>query len=615
MSALFTLPFWVNMFSPVPYFHLFWVQFLCALPALVIGFLYFGKSAVLSIRDKAPNMDVLVSLGSLSAVVYSFALALSAGHHHHFYFETAATIISLVLLGNLIEARALSKTSIQMLSTASLLPIKTTRIFYDLETQSQVSEEVFAKDLRLGDTLLLQEGSKVPADAIVLEGEAEINQASITGESAPVFKKQLDEVFAGSIVESGNLKVKVSKTGSQTLAGQMFSWIKSAQASKPEIQKVGDKVSGIFVQVVVSLAVLTFFVNLFFGISVNDALLRAIAVLVVSCPCAMGLATPTAVSVGLGMAAKKGILVKGGGALEKFANIKMLALDKTGTITSGDFLVDTFWEAEANKDYKGLIWHLENHSTHPIAQSIVKNHREWNTKPLVLENIKEVKGYGLQCSFMGSEFKLGAARFAPNNTPNLPDADIYLWENNELKAYFSIKDQPVEGLKESLDYFFHQGISLFLVSGDNQSKVENAAKGLPFAEQHANVLPNQKMELLQKWQKQGSVAMTGDGINDAPALAAANVAIGLGHGSDLAKQQADFILLGKNLDMLPIAHKISKITLGGIKQNLFWALAYNVVAIPVAALGFLNPMWAAMFMAMSDVVVIGNSLRLRFKHI
>jgi P-type Cu+ transporter len=221
----------------------------------------------------------------------------------------------------------------------------------------------------------------------------------------------------------------------------------------------------------------------------------------------------------------------------------------------------------------------------------------------------------LQCSFKGKEYKLGAARFAPENSLNLPDADIYLWENKELKAYFSIKDQPVERLKESLEYFTHQGISLFLISGDNQNKVDKASQGLPFAQKYANVLPNQKMELLQDWQKQGSVAMTGDGINDAPALAAANVAIGLGHGSDLAKQQADFILLGKNLDMLPIAHKISKITLGGIKQNLFWALAYNVVAIPVAALGFLNPMWAALFMAMSDVVVIGNSLRLRFKNV
>ena len=592
------------------HFHFFmngWVQLLVASPALIIGFNYFGKSGFRSLLDKNPNMDVLVSLGSLSAVVYSLALMFMHGNEAgHLFFETAVTIITLVLLGNNIEARALSKTSIQMSSVASLIPEIAHKFAYG------VYEDIPVDRIASGDLVLVNEGEKVPADGEIKEGEVEVNEAALTGESAPIYKTIGDKVLAGSILVSGNLTMHVEKTGKETLAGQMNKWIKSAQAEKPVIQKLGDRVGGIFVQVVVSIAVITFLVNYILDVSLEDSIMRAIAVLVVSCPCAMGLATPTAVSVGLGMAAKKGILVKGGLALEKFATVKVLALDKTGTITTGDFLVDNFVAHNGEAaEVKNTVWQIEKRSSHPIAKSISKNYADWNLKDISWEKIEEKKGYGmLAIDAEKNEYKLGSFRFGKNE--NLPKADLYLWKNEELMASFSIKDEPVSNLSSILHYFKELGIKLFLISGDSKAKVASTVEGLPFEQVHAEVLPSEKMNKLEDWRKLGSTAMTGDGINDAPALAAADVAIVMGHGSDLSKQQADFILLDKGLHKLQDAHKISKITLGGIKQNLFWAFAYNVVAIPIAALGYLNPTWAALFMAMSDVVVIGNSLRLRW---
>ncbi|MBX2985302.1 MAG: cation-translocating P-type ATPase [Bacteroidia bacterium] len=600
------------MIVHIPFFHSGWVQFVVALPALVIGLQYFGKSAIHSLQDKNPNMDVLVSMGALAAVAYSFAL-MAGGHEGHLYFETAVTIITLVLLGNNIEARALSKTSIQMQDTASLLPAMANRVEKNQETGEILISSITSDRIKTGDLLIVNEGEKVPADGIVTEGAVEVSEAVITGESAPVFKKKGDNVLAGSVLVSGNFTLQVSKTGQDTLAGQMRNWIKGAQASKPHIQKIGDKVSGIFVQVVVSIAVAAFLLNYFVAdVGFEESILRAIAVLVISCPCAMGLATPTAVSVGLGMAARKGILVKGGQALEKFAAVKVLALDKTGTITTGDFLVDNFAVLRGDEPHiKNIIWQIEQRSSHPIAKSIVKNHANWFAQTVEWEEIIEKKGYGMTAmDKLGNHYKLGSARFGEGG--ELPQADLFLWENNQLTAYFTIKDEPVSNLKNILQYFKEEGLKLFLLSGDSRAKVDAIVKDLPFDETFAEVLPDEKMSKLETWRKTGKTAMTGDGINDAPALAAADVAVVVGHGSDLSKQQADFILLDKGLQKLMEAHKVSKIALGGIKQNLFWAFAYNVVAIPIAAMGGLNPTWAALFMAMSDVVVIGNALRLRW---
>jgi Cu+-exporting ATPase len=603
--------------SLIPFFHNPWIQLMVAFPSLVIGFRHFGVSAFYSLRDKNPNMDVLISVGSLSAVVYSVFLMLNpTGAHQHYYFETAVTIITLVLLGSNIEARALSKTAIQMGTAAALIPVEVKRLIHNPLSDTETIEIIGSDKLQINDVFRISEGDKIPADGVVLSGEIEVSQAAISGESMPIPKFKTDLLLAGSVVLSGTCDVKVEKTGVDTLAGQMNKWIKSAQAEKPVIQKIGDKVSGIFVQVVVAIALLTFFVNYYaVGIGAQDALMRAIAVLVVSCPCAMGLATPTAVSVGLGIAARRGILVKGGQALEKFAAIKTIALDKTGTITTGDFIVNNLnCVGIETIEAQNVVYQLETFSAHPIAKSIVKNHPDWNQNPIKWKSIEEVKGYGVKGETIdGKIYMLGSERFLQLN--DLPkNADLYLSQNGKFVASLTIKDELVDDVHRTLDYFKLQGVKRYLVSGDAKNKVDMASQGLAFDETFAAVLPNQKMDMLRQWQQQGAVAMTGDGINDAPALAIADVAVVMGHGSNLSKQQADFILLDKGLHKLQQAHHISMITLRGIKQNLFWAFAYNVVAIPVAAVGLLSPTWAALFMAMSDVVVIGNALRLRWVH-
>lgn len=612
------MPFWFHMWLDFSLFRSFYIQLLFSLPPLIIGLQFFGKNAYHSLKDKNPNMDVLVSLGVVAAVIYSFFLFFfhnhSSGLHVHYFFETAVTIISLVLLGNLIEANALAKTSIQMQDAASLLPIKALKKQVKTD-EEKVWIEVDATSLHIHDEVKVTEGQKIPTDGIITNGEIEINESSLTGESVPVFKKTGDTVYAGSIIVSGNIEMRVIQTGSNTLVGQLHKWIKSAQASKPSIQKMGDKVSGVFVQVVVGLSLLTFVISFWTGISLEESILRSIAVLVVSCPCAMGLATPTAVSVGLGIAAKKGILVKGGAALEKLAKATILGLDKTGTITTGSFEVQNLQIIKGDKDeIKNLIWHLESHSSHPIAQSITQRYANWQKGTSPLKSCSEKKGYGLLAeSISGDSIKMGSFRLKTQEE-TLPDADLYLWINDELVATITIKDEPVPHLADILTYFKEQKFTLHLISGDGNKKVASLSQHYPFDKVYSEVLPTEKMAYLKEWQKKGITVMTGDGINDSLALAAADVAVVVGHGSDISKQQADFILLGGGLTKLKEAHKLSKITLGGIKQNLFWAFAYNVVAIPVAAMGYLNPTWAALFMAMSDVVVIGNALRLKWRY-
>jgi P-type Cu+ transporter len=597
--------------SIIPGFNNPFVQLAVAIPPLIIGFYHFGLSAFYSLKDRNPNMDVLVSVGSLSAVVYSLFL-IYTHDHSHVYVETAVTIITLVLLGSNLEAAALSKTSIQMGLAASSIPLEVKVSTKDTEGNDIIITQK-SNQLKTGDVMLVAEGDKVAADGMLIFGQLEVGQAAITGESLPVHKIVGDQIFAGSIVTSGNARIQITQTGTRTLVGQMSQWIKSAQSQKPHIQKLGDTISGIFVQVVVGLAIVTFLVNHYgFNVDVQDSVMRAIAVLVVSCPCAMGLATPTAVSVGLGLAARNGILVKGGQALEKFANIKHMAYDKTGTITTGDFMVHTFTTTHDAITLKNIVYQLECYSSHPIARSIVKNHKDWNTKDINWIRIEEIKGFGMQAiDDQNQQYKLGSKRWLDHQTSSDTD-DLYLWQNGKLIASISIKDELHHGLSEVLHYFDQHHIQQYLISGDHDYKVQQSAVGLPFKQVYAEVLPEEKMSYLEKWRSTGLTAMTGDGMNDAPALAAADIAIVMGHGSDLSKQQADFILPGSGISSIKKAHEISAITLRGIKQNLFWAFSYNLIAIPVASIGLLNPTWAALFMAMSDVVVIGNALRMRW---
>jgi len=377
---------------------------------------------------------------------------------------------------------------------------------------------------------------------------------------------------------------------------------------------LGDKVSGIFVPVVLLISIFTYIISHFvFDISGTDAFLRGIAVLVISCPCAMGLATPTAVMVGIGRAAKKGILLKGGGTLEKLAGIKNIVFDKTGTLTTGEFAIKKIEVIEGEDSFvKNIIYNLEKHSSHPIAQSLVKN-LKYEATALSLSEIKEEKGIGISAVFNKDLYQIGSGRLLKEDEK---EHDLYLLKNNKIIAFIDIEDELKTDAKKVIQAIKSLGIAPILLSGDKEKKCEDLNEKLNFSAIYSEYLPEQKLEKINQLVDKNPTAMFGDGVNDAPALASATVGISIGNATQVAIQSADVILLHKTeLSQLPKSLQVARHTLLTIKQNLFWAFAYNIVAIPIAAMGFLNPMWGALFMAFSDVVVIGNSIRLKYKKI
>ena len=460
----------------------------------------------------------------------------------------------------------------------------------------------------------MYERDKIPVDGVVIWGSALIDEAMLTGESIPISKELEDSVIGGTIVKSGSIKMRAKSVGDDTLLSQIIELVKNAEDNKPNIQSLGDKVSGVFVPVVILISICTFVLSYFvFDISGTDAFLRAIAVLVISCPCAMGLATPTAVMVGIGRAAKKGILLKGGGTLEKLASVKNMVFDKTGTLTTGAFDIKKIEVIEGDEQFaKNIIYNLEKHSSHPIAISLVKNLKKI-AKPLELSAIREEKGIGISAIYKEDKYRIGSARILKDESKA---HDLYLLKNNKTIAFIDIEDEPKKDAQSILEQIKVMGISTILLSGDKAKKCEDLNERFHFSKIHAEQLPKEKLEKIKSLVAQNPTAMFGDGINDAPALSSATVGISIANATEVAIQSADVILLNKNeLSQLPKALQVANHTLLTIKQNLFWAFAYNIVAIPIAAFGFLNPMWGALFMAFSDVIVIGNSIRLKHKKI
>ena len=435
----------------------------------------------------------------------------------------------------------------------------------------------------------------------------------ITGESMPVNKKAGEEVIGGTIISDGSIKIKASKIGDDTLLSQIIDLVKNAQNNKPNIQKLGDRVSAVFVPTVISISILTFLLgHFYFEISVQDALLRAIAVLVISCPCAMGLATPTAVMVGIGRAAKNGILIKGGDTLEKLATIKNIVFDKTGTLTTGKFEVSKLNVINGNEEeIKNIIYNIETHSSHPIAKSLCTAFKEYDSS-LELIDIKEEKGKSISAKISKDFYEIGSSKIHSTHKTY----DLSVLKNNTLIATLNISDTLKSNTKEVLTQIIKAGYNTTLLSGDKKLKCETIAASLGIHNVYSEQLPQDKINKIEQIDSEFSTVMVGDGINDAPALAKATIGISLGNATQAAIQTADVILLNnENLEQLPKALSVGKHTLLTIKQNLFWAFAYNLVAIPIAISGLLNPMWGALFMAFSDVIVIGNSIRLRYKKI
>lgn len=606
--ALFTAPLLLHMFIPWHFLHHPMVQLFLCLPVFLVGCLHFGRSAWSSIKGGVPNMDVLIFIGSTAAFVYSLVGTFQNLGEHYLFYETCATIITLVLLGNVLEKRSVNQTTSAVKDLMKFQQVNANRVI------KGGTEIINARDVQTGDMLLVNEGDQVPVDGEVLSGDALLNEAMITGESIPVVKKKYDNVIGGTIVQQGSLKIMATKVGSNSTLSQIIDLMKRAQAAKPPVQKLGDKVAGIFVPVVIGIAALTFLITYF----VTDAgmqlsMMHAIAVLVISCPCAMGLATPTAVMVGLGRAAKNGILIKGGDTIEAVANTKYVIFDKTGTLTTGKFSVKDINVAEGlDLEYvRGIITAIEERSNHPIAKSLVNELSSLSQKKVILKTVQEEKGLGMRAEDIdGNHYFLGTAKLSNNDSFNLA-----LYKNQALIAQIAVEDTLKPDAISLISQLKKAGIIPVLLSGDKASRCSAVAQVLGIQEVHSEKLPDEKLGVVDVYRKKGKTIMIGDGINDAPALTQADVGVSMNDASHIAIQSAKVILLNTDLQSVVTFLQISRHTLITIKQNLFWAFAYNIIAIPVAALGFLNPMVGALAMAFSDVIVIGNSLRLKVKKV
>lgn len=615
ISAAFTLPLLLHHLlmmagSGLPFLHNNWVQFFLCLPPFLIGFIHFGKSAISSIRGGVPNMDVLIFIGSTAAFIYSVIGTLMHEHDYIFY-ETSATIITLVLVGNWLEKRAVQQTT-TAIGELTRLQVEKARKVMPSGTIISIDWE----ELRIGDILQVNEGDKIPIDGLVLEGEAQVDESMLTGESEPVIKSVEDEVIGASLVVGGNIRLKVTAIGKDTVLNQMIELVKTAQQDKPALQRLADRISAIFVPVVLTIALLTYAIGHWgFGLAAQQALMNAIAVLVISCPCAMGLATPTAVMVGVGRLARNGILVKGGQTVETFAQVKNFVFDKTGTLTTGRFRIKNIdYKTNDHKKVNALIHRIEQYSSHPIAQSLV---REMAGRVNGLElgplKVEEIKGGGLVAvDETGVSYKIGSGRLVGKESTGAGQ-QVYLTANGEILATIEIEDELKEESGALVTYLKKEGLHPVILSGDKQTKTAEVAAKLGVEEFYAEQRPEEKLTKIEEISQRAPTAMVGDGINDAPALARATIGVSLSNASQAAIQSAQMVLLNGQLDHLPKAVMISKATVKTIRQSLFWAFAYNIVAIPIAAVGLLNPMWGALFMAFSDVVVIGNAVRLRRK--
>lgn len=606
--AIFTAPLLLSMLLPWPFLHQPIVQLILCLPVFMVGCLHFGKSAWSSVKGGVPNMDVLIFIGSTSAFVYSLVGTVQhLGMQYQFY-ETCATIITLVLLGNVFEKRSVTQTTSAVKDLIRFQQVNANRVV------SGGVEVISAKEVRPGDTLLVNQGDKIPVDGEILSGSASVDEAMLTGESMPVEKEKYDKVIGGTILLNGNIHMLATKVGSNTILSQIIELMKKAQAAKPPIQKLGDKVASIFVPAVLFIALLTFVLTYYVGqAGMQHAMMNAIAVLVISCPCAMGLATPTAVMVGLGRAAKNGILIKGGDTIEAVANTKYVVFDKTGTLTTGKFKINEI-KAEPGVDIelvRGIITAIEERSNHPIAKSLVSGLKSLPKQKVILKVAREERGLGMRAEDVdGNNYFLGTAKHSKDDNFNLS-----LYKNQQLLAQVAIDDELKPETASLISKLKKMGIVPVLLSGDKKDRCVKVAAAIGIKEIHSESLPDEKLKVIDIYKQKGKTIMIGDGINDAPALVKADVGVSMNDASHVAIQSASVVLLNTDLHSVIKFLQISKHTLLTIKQNLFWAFAYNIIAIPIAALGFLNPMVGAFTMAFSDVVVIGNSLRLKVKKV
>ena len=619
LSLLVTIPLWSTMIFRVDWMHSFLFQFILSSIVLIIGLNHFGKSALGSLRQLRPNMDVLIMMGALTSYLYSIAgFSLAVSHQewmNYNFFETTASIITFVLIGNLIEEKSLKRTNTSIASLIKMQPSKARRIT-NAYSNNEGSIEVEIELLNPNDLILVNSGDKIPADGLIYEGYGQVDASALTGESIPESKSINDKVLAGTILVEGSIKCIVEKCGKDTSLSSMIDLVKKSSFKKPAIQKLSDKISLIFVPTVIGISIVTFLINYFsFDISATNSMLRAIAVLVISCPCAMGLAIPTAVAVSIGNAAKKGILIKGGDVFDKIQKIEEIVFDKTGTLTTGKFKIETIHYTNDDALTPRILYSLEQYSSHPIAKSILSHlqNSEINNGSILFQDVQEIKGKGIFAKDKdGNDYYVGSGKFAPIDTDS--KYQVYLFKNKELLAYIELKDEVRLEAKEVIEWLKTQNIKSTILSGDTNNRCESIAIELGIDNYLAQQLPKDKADYIERQSKLHAVAMIGDGINDAAALSLANLSLAIGDGSSIAISSGEIILMTKNpLEGIKKIKTLSEFTNKIIRQNLFWAFIYNIIAIPFAATGLLHPMIASLSMGFSDVIVIGNSLRIKNK--
>lgn len=629
ISAILTAPLLLGMLFSwfgihIHFLHNPYFQLILATPVqFVIGWRFY-RQGFIALRALSPNMDVLIALGTGAAYFFSLYNVLTgktvSGTMEGLYFESSMTIITLILLGKFLEANARAKTSESIGKLIELQPQIARRI------RNGIEETVSLSELEIGDILLVRPGEKIPVDGVILDGNTSVDESMLTGESLPSDKTEGDTVYCATINLAGAFKMEAKRIGKDSTLSQIIKLVRNAQGIKAPIQKLADKVSAIFVPTILVIALITFIVWLIISKNIETSLLNAVSVLVIACPCSLGLATPTAIMVGTGLGAENGILIKGGEYLETAHKLTTIILDKTGTITKGKPTITDIYPIDCEKDnLLSIASALEGNSEHPLAKAICNYAKEKNIISPEIKNFSSITGMGVSGEIDNFVWYIGTRKLMEENSINYSALDdtakaleqngktvMFIGKDNSFSGIIAVADTIKEGSIEAIKQLKELGLTVNMLTGDNRATAEYIGKQVGIDQIYAEVLPDNKTKKVAELQKKGEiVGMVGDGINDAPALATSDIGFSMSGGTDIAMESSDITFMYDDLRLIPASITLSQKTMKKIRQNLFWAFIYNGIGVPFAALGFLNPIIAGAAMAFSSVSVICNSLLLK----